>query len=245
MLKPEILIRKNGDLLAKSFAEHFAHLAIQAIRERGRFLVVLSGGGTPIIAYHLLAKKPLREFVPWEQVHLFWGDERYVPQDDPQSNFWQAREALIQYVNIPETNIHPMPTDLPPGEAAKSYTQTLRSFAEPNQTSVRFDLVMLGLGSDGHTASLFPGQSALWNDLVIATEGNYQGRPATRLTMTPLAFNNSREVVFLVSGEGKSEALANFLGKIGDADQFPTKAINPIEGRALWMVDADAANGLA
>jgi len=241
LLKSKIHISQNGELLAKSFTEHFVSLANDAISKRGRFFAVLSGGGTPLMAYRLLAKIPLREVVPWEQVHLFWGDERHVPHEDPQSNFGQAREALLDHVNIPDENIHSIPTYFSPGEAAQAYAQTLRSIAEANQSSVRFDLVMLGLGSDGHTASLFPGQSALWNDLVIVTEGSYQGRPATRLTMTPLAFNQARKVVFLVSGEAKADALANALGETRDADRFPSQAIDPTNGKVLWMVDSAAA----
>lgn len=245
MEKAQILIEENNVELAEVFAERFASLAKKAIVARGRFLAVLSGGGTPLKAYHLLAKLPLGDIVPWEKIHLFWGDERHVPQDDSESNFFQAREALLDHVNIPTENLHPMPTNLRPDEAAQAYAQTLRSFAEASQTSVRFDLVMLGLGSDGHTASLFPGQSALWKDLVIVTEGSYQGRPAKRLTMTPLALNQTGEVVFLVSGEAKADALANALGETRDANRFPSQAINPLNGKVLWMVDTAAAKLIA
>ena len=245
MEKAQIQIKENIAELAEAFAERFASLAKEAVAARGKFLAVLSGGGTPLIAYRLLAKRPLREMVPWDRVHLFWGDERYVPQDNPESNFRQASEALLNYVNIPQSNIHPMPTDLPLDEAAQAYDQTLRSFVEASQRSVRFDLVMLGLGSDGHTASLFPGQSALWKDPVIITEGSYQGRPAKRLTLTPLALNQTRDVVFLVSGEAKADALANGLGETKDANRFPSQAINPPNGKVLWMVDAAAAKLIA
>lgn len=241
----EIRVIENSDLLAKTFAEHFAHQAMQAVYQRGRFLAVLSGGGTPLKAYGLLAESPLRESVPWEHVHLFWGDERYVPHSDPQSNFWQAREALLDRVNIQVGNLHPVPTNLPPDEAALAYGQILHDYAEAGQMSACFDLVLLGLGNDGHTASLFPGQSALWRDrLVIATDGNYQDRPAIRITMTPLALNNALEVVYLVSGESKADALADSLGKTRDADRSPSQAINPTHGTLLWLVDKDAAKKL-
>ncbi|MBT3189047.1 MAG: 6-phosphogluconolactonase [Anaerolineae bacterium] len=239
----EVLISENSEALAKTFAEHFAKQALQAVEERGRFLAVLSGGGTPLKAYRLLAESPLRESVPWQDVHLFWGDERHISHDDLQSNFYQAREALLKHVNIPEENLHPVQTHLQPDKAAEAYEETLLSYAEASQNCVRFDLVLLGLGNDGHTASLFPSQSALWKNPVIVTEGSYQGRPATRITMTPLAFNQAREIVFLVSGAGKAEALTAALGEIRDVDRFPSQSIEPTDGSVLWMVDKDAREG--
>ena len=240
MKTPHILISQNRESLAQSFADYFAEKAKEAIFRHGRFLAVLSGGGTPLLAYQLLAQEPLRSKIAWEKTHLFWGDERFVPHDDPQSNFYQAKRALLERVNIPAENLHPMPTHLSPHEAVDAYHQTLSLFAEPSQKQVRFDLVLLGLGNDGHTASLFVGQSAHWTR-PITTEGDYQGRPATRLTMTPILFNQAREIVFLVSGASKTDALANALSDKNDIDRFPSQAIRPPKGRVRWMVDENAA----
>ncbi len=233
-----LTIFPNSNTLAQAFAEYFVQKADDAISQRGRFLAVLSGGGTPLKAYRLLAEEPLKSQIDWKRVHLFWGDERYVPHDDAGSNYYQAREALLKYVDIPEENLHPMPTHLPPDEAVDAYRQTIESFAEAGQNHVRFDLVLLGLGNDGHTASLFVGQSALWTSPVITTEGEYEGRPATRLTLTPQLFNAAREVVFLVSGASKAQALADAVGSERDIDRFPSQAISAEATR--WVVDEDA-----
>jgi 6-phosphogluconolactonase len=237
MAKKNLTIYPNSDTLALAFAKYFAQKADEAIRARGRFLAVFSGGGTPLKAYRLLAQEPFKSQVDWAKVHLFWGDERFVPHDDPQSNFYQAKEALLDHVNIPAENLHPMPTQFSPGEAVDAYHQVLSSFAEPSQKRVRFDLVLLGLGDDGHTASLFVGQSALWINPVISTEGDYQGRPSTRLTLTPIVINQAREIVFMVSGASKADALANALGDEKDVNRFPSQAIS---GRVHWMVDEDS-----
>ena len=240
-----LTISPNSETLALTFAEHFAQKADEAIRARGRFLALLSGGGTPLKAYRLLAQEPFKSQIDWKKVHLFWGDERFVPHDDLQSNFYQAKEALLDHVNIPAENLHPMPTHLSPREAADAYRQTLDSFAEPSQKQIRFDLVLLGLGDDGHTASLFVGQSALWTNPVTTTEGDYQGRPSTRLTLTPIVLNQAREIVFMVSGTSKADALADALGEENDINRFPSQAFVPNNGFLRWMVDEDAAEKIS
>ena len=245
MKPPNLTIHKNSNTLALAFAEHFVKKAKEAIQQRGRFLAVLNGGGTPLKAYRLLAQEPLKSKIDWAKVHLFWGDERHVPHDDAGSNFYQAREALLDHVNIPAENLHPMPTQLSPDKTVDAYRQTLDSFAEPSQNQVRFDLVLLGLGDDGHTASLFLGQSALWINPVITTEGDYQGRPSTRLTLTPIVINQAREIVFMVSGASKADALANALGKEKDITRFPSQAIAPTNGVLRWMVDDDVAKHIS
>ncbi len=239
MKSQNFIVHPTSDTLAQSFAEHFAKKADEAIRARGRFLAVLGGGGTPLKAYRLLAQEPLKSQVDWAKVHLFWGDERHVSHDDAGSNFYQAREALLKHVDIPEENLHPMPTHLSPDEAVDAYYQIIASYTEAGQKHARFDLVLLGLGSDGHTASLFVGQSTLWAKPIITTQGEYEGRPANRLTLTPLVLNQAREVVFLVSGASKADALVNALGDERDIERFPSQAIS---GETLrWMIDEDAA----
>ena len=186
----------------------------------------------------MLAQEPFKSQIDWEKVHLFWGDERFVPHDDPQSNFYQAKEALLDHVDIPEENLHPMSTYLSPHEAVDAYYRILDSFAELDQNYARFDLVLLGLGDDGHTASLFVGQSALWVDSVVTTEDDYQGRPSMRLTLTPIIINQAREIVFMVSGASKAGALKNAFGDEKEIDRFPSQAI--LAEKLRWMVDEDA-----
>ncbi|MBT7191126.1 MAG: 6-phosphogluconolactonase [Anaerolineae bacterium] len=244
MTKSKLEIFSDSDILAQAFAEHFVHRADESIRARGRFLAVLSGGGTPLRAYKLLAEEPLKSKIAWQKVHLFWGDERFVSHDDSQSNFYQAKKALLDHVDIADENLHPMPTKLSLREAVDAYRRTLASYTEASQNYVRFDLVLLGLGDDGHTASLFVGQSALWTNPVITTEGDYQGRPSMRLTLTPIIFNQARENVFLVSGASKAGALADALGEERDIDCYPSQAIAPKNGRVRWMVGETATQNI-
>lgn len=226
--------------LSQAAARLIARTARQAIAERGRCLAVLSGGGTPVAAYRLLTRSNL----DWEHILLFWGDERCVPADDPANNYAQTREALLMKVPIPDQNIHRIRTELPPSEAARDYTRLLRGFADPPLEWPRFDLVLLGLGDDGHTASLFPGSPVEAAAPVIAVTGEYQGRPAERVTLTPPVFNSARRVLFLVSGQSKSHALAGVLKGGRHPDQWPAQRIQPTEGRVTWMVDVQAASQL-
>jgi len=226
--------------LSLAASRTFVRNAAQAVEARGRFLAALSGGSTPAALYRLLAHSD----VDWPHVHLFWGDERCVPVDDPANNYAQARAALLEEVHIPAENVHPIPSTLPPEEAAADYARLLERYAEPPLKWPRFDLVLLGLGEDGHTASLFPGSPVEVEAPVIAVTGDYQGRPAQRVTLTPPVFNSARLVIFLVSGAGKSAALASVFKGGRHPDRWPAQRIRPTDGRVSWMVDAQAAAGL-
>jgi 6-phosphogluconolactonase len=233
---------KDEDTLAAAFADRFARLARKAVESRGRFLAALSGGQTPLRSYRLLGVEPHKSGIPWSEVHLLWGDERFVPGDHPENNYGQAAAAFLNRVAIPQENVHPIPTDNPSSAAAaRAYARLLASMAESGQSGPLFDLVLLGLGRDGHTASLFPGQSGLWSQPVIAVRGNYAGRPDERITLTPEILNRARETIFLVSGEDKAEAVA--IARRGDAlpQEFPVSAIRPSAGRLVWMLDEAAA----
>ena len=226
--------------LSQAASKLFIRTAAQAIAERGRFLTALSGGSTPVALYRLLVRADL----DWEKIHLFWGDERLVPVEDPANNYSQAREALLTEIKIPEQNIHRIRTELEPEAAVQDYARLLRRFAEPPLEWPRFDLVLLGLGEDGHTASLFPGSPVEALEPVIHVTGEYQGRPAGRITLTPLVFNSARQVVFLVSGQSKSGAVASVFKGGSHPDQWPAQRIRPTDGRVTWMVDAQAASRL-
>jgi 6-phosphogluconolactonase len=242
-MKPQIRIFKNLENLSQDAARIFIELADQSMDERGRFLVALNGGGTPKRLFQLLATD-YRERVDWDRTHVFWGDERLVPTSDPENSYAQARDLFLRHVQIPEENVHRVQTELDPTEAAKAYTDTLQKFADPFLGMVRFDLIYLGMGEDGHTASLFPGSSLNLTEPVIPVTGNYQGRPAQRITLTPIVINNARTVAFMTTGDKKAETLAHVLSGRYQPELYPAQRIEPKDGKLIWLVDEDAASKL-
>jgi 6-phosphogluconolactonase len=218
----------------------FARTAAQAIAARGRFMAALSGGTTPIAMYRLLAQAEL----DWPRIHLFWGDEHLVPVGDVGNNYGEARRALLDQVPIPPDNVHPIRPDLKPEEAAQDYARILKQFADPSLDWPRFDLVFLGMGEDGHVASLFPGSPLDISSPVIAVTADYHDRPTNRVTLTPLVFNSARHIIFLVSGLSKSETLARVLKGGSHPDILPAQRIRPSDGKVTWMADAKAASKL-
>ena len=242
--KPDIRIFYDLESLSRSAAEFFIETCAQAITERGRFLVALSGGNTPMGLYQLLAQSPYREQTDWRHAHVFWGDERCVPIEDLENSYRQAHDTLLSRVPIPTENIHRVQSDLEPDEAAKDYAHVLKDFASPPLDWPRFDLVLLGMGEDGHTASLFPGSEVNVSVPTMAVTAKYQDRPANRVTLTPLVFNAARRIIFLVSGESKSQTLTNVLYGEYHPEQFPAQRIRPTDGELLWLVDQSAASKL-
>jgi len=242
----ELVIVPDSEALAHTAAQRFADLARAAAESRGRFSVALSGGSTPHALYRLLAKEPYRSQIPWEQVHLFWADERCVPPDDPGSNYWLANETLIAHVPIPPENVHRVAGELEPKAAAQAYERELRHFF--CGLPPRLDLALLGLGSDGHTASLFPDSEVLeeTEQLAVATTAFYDGRPAERVTLTLPALNAARQILFLVSGIEKAGIVQTVLANV--QGRLPAGRIRPVAGQLTWLVDAAAAarvpNGL-
>jgi 6-phosphogluconolactonase len=232
--------------VARRAAELFVERA-RAARTRGRFTVALSGGSTPRSLHTLLAGPDSRNQVDWTQVQFYWGDERYVPPDDPESNYRMARETLLD--KLPEVRpqqIHRIPTELPdPGQVADLYEQELhREFALAAGALPRFDLIYLGLGPDAHTASLFPHTEALHvrERLVVA---NYVPKLAsTRITMTAPVLNAAATVAFLVAGSDKAAALAAVLEGPRDPETYPAQLVQPAHGTLYWLVDRAAAAGL-
>ena len=214
--------------------------SLEAISRRGKFLFVLNGGNTPKRLFELLGTD-LRGKIDWSKTHIFWGDERCVAPNDEGSNYGQAREAFLKKIDIPDTNIHRIKGELEPAEASKDYALILKRFANPPFDWPRFDLVLLGMGADGHTASLFPGSEVNASLPTLAVTAHYQGRPANRVTLTPPVFNAARRIVFLVSGEGKSKSLADVLYGGYQPDKYPAQRIRPTDGELIWMVDKLAA----
>jgi 6-phosphogluconolactonase len=206
-----------------------------AIDERGQCAIALSGGSTPKPLYEELANQPLA----WEKIQIFWGDERYVPADHPDSNQQMARQAWLDRVNIPAANIHPMPTGAgDPVVDAKTYeTHLQQSFGLSVGKLTVFDIVLLGMGDDGHTASLFPQTEALKASDRLVTVGNKDGQP--RLTFTAPLINQARCVIFLVAGESKRPALAQVFAPSGDEISYPSRLIQP-QGELWWLLDRAA-----
>ena len=243
-VKHNVRIFDDLEALSRAAASLFIESCAQGIRTRTRALVALSGGNTPMELYKLLAEPSYAEAVDWAKTHIFWGDERCVPPDDPESNYRQANDALRVRVPIPKENIHRVQGEAEPRESAISYALTLRKFASPPLSWPRFDFVLLGMGEDGHTASLFPGSPVDITAPTAAVTADYQGRPANRITITPILFNEAHRVVFLVSGESKSQTLANVLNGDYDPDRLPAQRIRPVHGELIWLVDRAAASKL-
>ncbi|GAB4503743.1 MAG: 6-phosphogluconolactonase [Anaerolineales bacterium] len=243
MKSASLQIFDDPDALSRSAAGYVARLAEQAVSQRGRFLVALAGGSTPRRLYRLLTGHPFLERIPWQVTHWFWGDERCVPPDDPESNYGQARALLFDHVPAPETNIHRVRGELDPPQAAADYAHTLRRFADPGLPWPRFDLVLLGLGADGHTASLFPGSppDPGPDTATLAVTATYAGRPAHRVTLTPRVFNDAHHVLFLVSRAEKAAALATTLDGPRDPLRRPAQRIHPSHGQVTYLVDRSAA----
>jgi 6-phosphogluconolactonase len=233
--------------VAQRGAELFADDAHQAVAERGPFAVALSGGSTPRRLYELLGREPLRLQVPWQQVHLLWGDERCVPPDSAESNYRMAHEAFADHVPVPADNVLRIRGEDKPAEAAVAYEMSLRGLGRTigvtSLGSPIIDLVLLGIGTNGHTASLFPYSPALWvvERLAVATEVPELG---WRITLTVPVINAARHVVFVVTGEEKAAVLARILQGPSKGDELPAQLIAPRPGRLTWLLDEAAAGRL-
>jgi 6-phosphogluconolactonase len=242
-MKPEIHIFNDLEELSRAAANLFIEQAEQSISEQNRFLVALNGGSTPAHLFELLATDE-HEKAEWSKVHVFWGDERCVTPDDPGSNYGQARDILLTHVLIPDSNIHRIKGELGPAEASKDYFLTLREFAAPPLEWPRFDLVYLGMGEDGHTASLFPGSPVDVPEPTMPVTAHYQDRPANRVTLTPVVFNSAYMIVFMATGEKKANPLVEVLSDRYNPGRYPAQRIDPKDGRLIWLVDEAAASKL-
>ena len=231
-------------MISSFAAELMTHVVLDAVAERGRCLLALSGGGTPAPLYRLMAASPYFETLPWGHMFFFWGDERCVPRDNPESCYQQALDAWLGHVPVMPFNIFRPRGELGPKVAASNYARQLKSMAEPGLAWPRFDFVLLGMGMDGHTASLFPGSAETSGLATVAVSANYQDRPAKRVSLTPDVFNAARNVVFLVSGPEKASALAATLAGPRQPLNLPAQRIHPQDGHLYWLVDQPAASQL-
>lgn len=240
----EIVRFEDKNALSRDAAYRFTALAAMSARAGRPFTVALSGGSTPAILYRLLSSSPFRETLSWSNVHLFFGDERCVPPNSPDSNYRMAFETLISHIEIPPQNVHRMPGELADhGAAARQYESDLRAFFHlSNGEGPRFDLILLGMGPDGHCASLFPHKPALQErqQLVVATDPGLQPF-VPRLTLTLPTLNNAANVLFLVAGADKAETLARVLNGPPDPEALPSQNVVPINGSLTWLIDREAA----
>lgn len=237
-----IRIQPDADQLMQAAAEMVVTLAAQAITERGRFSIALSGGSTPRALYRLLASAPYREQIAWEKVHLFWGDERCVPPDDTESNYRMTREALIEHVPLLPDNIHRVQGEMPPAEAAAAYETELKRFFAGEIPQL--DLIMLGMGDDGHTASLFPHTAALDETEKWVVANYVTQKSVWRITLTVPAINAARQVAFLISGAEKAGRLREVLYGPHQPHDLPSQLIQPTGGTLMWLLDIPAASAL-
>jgi 6-phosphogluconolactonase len=239
-MKPNVeILTSQQDLLDRALLIIMNKLEA-AIAQKGRFTIALAGGNTPKPLYEAIARQPL----PWDNIHVFWGDERYVPANHPDSNQKMARLAWLDRVAIPAANIHPMTTNaLDPQIDAEQYQTEIEQFFQLKQGEMpSFDVILLGIGDDGHTASLFPHTQALQVRDRIVTVGDKDGQP--RITLTIPALNMANCIIFLVGGANKQPALEQIFAPLGDELQYPSRSIQP-QGELWWLLDSAAGEQIA
>jgi 6-phosphogluconolactonase len=252
---PVSVFSDRGELM-RAAAERVTSLAERAIANRGEFAWALAGGKTPEELYQLLASAPYAARIDWTRVHFFWSDERCVPADHPDSNYRMARESLLDRVRPPAAHVHRMQGELPPLLEASRYERELAEVGPANVTAgspssalPRLDLILLGMGADGHTASLFPGTAAVSERQRWVTATRLEGREVARLTFTLPLINAAAAVLFLVAGADKAPALARVAGHPHEpqpveapGDPLPAQLVRPTTGQLEWLVDAQAAS---
>jgi len=240
MSSPEIRVLADLEALSRSAAELVQQLARQSVSERGQFSLALAGGATPRRLYEILADEPFLSEMPWPKIHLFWGDERCVEPEHLYSNFRLAREVLLDRLDLPPANVHRPPAELGPQAAAQAYERDLARFFGRGGLP-EFDLILLGLGPDGHVLSLFPGHPALWGRRrwVVGVDAP-QARPAVdRISLTLPVINRARTVAFLAAGAEKTEVVGQILAGQAADHGYPAALISP--ARLIWFLDQAAA----
>lgn len=239
----ETKILADAGAVSQAAAREFSRLARESVSAKGEFSVALAGGSTPRGAYQFLAKEGQK--LSWEKIQVFFGDERAVPPDHADSNYGMARDALLSHVPIPARNVHRMKGEVEAAAAAEQYEGVVRRhFGLGNDEVPRFDLIMLGMGDDGHTASLFPGSQALEETARLVVANWIEKFQQFRLTFTFPVLNNATEVMFLVAGPTKARVIGEIFRESTPADRYPVQKIKPTAGRLLWLLDRAAAQGL-
>ena len=236
---PNLTIYPDPDGFVHGAAELITDLALAAVAATDRCTVALAGGRTPRPVYAMLASPAFASRIPWDRVHVFFGDERCVPADDERSNYRMAREALLDHVPLPPANIHRIAGEADPALAALAYEQEMRRFFR-TEVPPAIDLICLGMGDDGHTASLFPGSAGLREQERWVMPQYVEAMSSWRVTVTPVLINAARNVAFMVAGAGKAETLARVLTGPYEPDALPAQLVQPVNGQTHWLVDAAA-----
>lgn len=245
MNEPKLIILDDSQAACVRAAEEIAHFAGEAICSHGEFKISLAGGSTPAATYELIATR-FRLSVDWKGVQFFWGDERCLPPDHEWSNYGMAERTMLSKLPLQPGQIHRIRGEDDPEQAARAYEAELRkAFSLEQDEFPRFDLIMLGLGAEGHTASLFPGDAALHERrrlaLAVEVENN---KIRHRVTLTAPVLNNAAHVMFLVCGAEKGPALRNIIQGPKDPDRYPAQIVAPADGEVIWVLDKSAAAGL-
>jgi 6-phosphogluconolactonase len=243
----EIKIVADAEAMSKAAAETLVEHIRATLETRDVYSIALSGGSTPRRLYALLASDAVfRDQIPWGRVHFFWGDERHVSPDHPDSNYRMADAALFSKASIPSTNIHRIRAeDADAGKAAADYEQEIRRFFNIEAGQVPcFNFVLMGMGADGHTASLFPKTSALEETSRLVVANWVEKLQSYRITMTVPVFNNAERIIFLVSGQEKANTLQSVLSRHRESDSYPAQRIRPEHGQLIWLIDTAAAGQL-
>lgn len=240
---PEIHTFPEGTQLAQAAANAIIEFGLEKITAQGRFTLVLSGGGTPRATYRLLPELAAAKRLEWSKVFLLFGDERCVPPDHPDSNYGMVRQTLLDQIDLPRRNVLPMLCTVSPEEAALAYEDQLRQLLT-NQRDGQLDLVLLGLGANAHTASLFPGSSALEESSRLVLSVYIDELDSWRLTLTPAALNSAERVYFLVQGDSKSEAVRQVFMSNFDPLRWPAQVVQPTNGQVEWFMDDAVASRL-
>ena len=240
----QISIYPDINTLSHEAAQFIVRLANEAIVTRGRFTIALSGGSTPKLLYSLLGDEPYRSQIDWTQVDIFWSDERCVPSDDTDSNYLLAQQVLLSKIPVPAGQVHRMPADQPDRDAAsRAYSEEIQRTFGTNGIP-NFDLIQLGMGPEGHTASLFPHQESLHEQQRLVMPVVVPKPPPPRLTFTPPLLNAARYILFLVAGADKADALQAVLEGEYQPDEYPAQIVRPDNGEVIWMLDNAAASKL-
>ena len=242
-LRDQIQILPDLEAISHQAASLFVRAAKDAIDRRMRFVVAISGGSTPRKLYGLLGSEEYSSPIDWQRVHFFWVDERCVPKDHEESNFKASFDALLSKVSIPPKNVHRIKSEEDPEEAARNYENEIRSFFKTVDWPV-FDLIILGMGADGHTASLFPGSKSLEERERLTVPVYLEKPKINRITLTLPVLNHASQILFLISGRSKATILSEILENGHKKDRYPAGLINPAHGTLLWLIDQEAAGQL-
>jgi 6-phosphogluconolactonase len=242
-LKPRIQVVSDLEAMSHKAAEMFVNSSRTCMASQGKFSVAISGGSTPRRLYTLLGSNPYREEVNWLLVHFFWVDERCVPKEHEESNFKAAFDTLLSKISIPDENIHRIMGEGAPDKAARDYEEEVRKSFGMSGLPM-FDLVILGMGEDGHTASLFPGSSLLKERIRLAAPVYLERPNRNRITLTLPVLNNATQILFLIAGHSKADVVYEILGNERKKERYPAGLIRPVHGAMTWLIDQEAAKKL-